>query len=143
VEILTAALPLRAKALATLAQIVLARGSIAESLELAPRAVELFEFLGQTEEGEMQIRLVHAEALAAAGDRKAARAALALAHRRLLEQAATFEEDRLRGLYLERVPEHVKVLRLAEEWLGIDPRQASTETVQTDGPHRRGAGPQK
>ncbi|WP_437517463.1 hypothetical protein [Sorangium sp. So ce1099] len=65
------------------------------------------------------IRLVHVEALTAAGEHEAARAALAVARRRLLATAARISAPDLRRSFLEDVTDNARTLRLAEERLGL------------------------
>jgi tetratricopeptide (TPR) repeat protein len=108
---------LRAQALAVLAEILLAEGRAEGALARAEAAMSLLTSLDGIEEGESRIRLVHAEALAAAGDRAAAEAALADARDRLLARAAQVVDPALRRSLLERVPENARTLALARAWL--------------------------
>ncbi|MEJ7732647.1 MAG: AAA family ATPase [Polyangiaceae bacterium] len=108
--------PGRAQALATLAQVKLARRSVGEALEAARDALELLERLGGLDEGEALVRLSHAEALAAAGQSDPARRAIAVAHRRLMERAARISDAEWRRSFLERVPENARTIQLARTW---------------------------
>jgi serine/threonine protein kinase/tetratricopeptide (TPR) repeat protein len=110
--------PGRAQALATLAQVKLARASIAEALDAAREAMELLESLGGLDEGESLVRLMYAEALAAAGDHARAREAIAAARHRLLERAAKISDPGWRRSFLERVPENARTMSLATAWCG-------------------------
>ncbi|XXT14614.1 protein kinase [Sorangium sp. So ce429] len=64
-----------------------------------------------------RLRLVHAECLAAAGQREAAGKALAAARERLLDIAGRIPEPQYRTSFLEEVPENRRTLALAQEWL--------------------------
>jgi tetratricopeptide (TPR) repeat protein len=108
--------PLRAYALAALAQVLLRAQRGGEALLAAREAVDLLDTLGSIEEGEALLRLVYAEALHAEGDPRAASAILD-ARDRLLEQAAKIGDAALRRSFLERVPENARTLWLAETWL--------------------------
>ena len=107
--------PLRAHALATLAEVLLARGAVEGALDAAREAIELLDELGTIEEGEALVRLVYAEALHASGDGRAASAILA-ARAHLLERAAKIRDPILRRSFLERVPENARTVARAREW---------------------------
>jgi hypothetical protein len=62
------------------------------------------------------VRLVHAEALAAAGNHAAARAALGEARDDLLARAARIEDLEVRRRFLAEVPENARVVALSEAW---------------------------
>ena len=62
------------------------------------------------------VRLAHAEALDQTGARAEARAALAVAHQRLLARAERIEEPAWRDRFLRAVPVNARILALAEEW---------------------------
>jgi hypothetical protein len=64
------------------------------------------------------VRLVHAEALAATGQREAAAGVLTAARDRLRAKAAQISDPAWRRSFLERVPENAETLRLAREFLG-------------------------
>jgi hypothetical protein len=115
VTLLAATPPLRAHALATLARILLARGA-PEGAATANEAHALLEQLGGLQEGEALVRLVHAEALAAAGDRPGAQAAIATAQARLLERAAKIGDATWRDSFLANVPEHARTRELCRAW---------------------------
>ncbi|MBI4511586.1 MAG: protein kinase [Deltaproteobacteria bacterium] len=117
VDILTASPPLRAHALATLAQIELMDGNDAQALEAAREAMHLLETLGKIDEGDALVRLVYAEALQATGAVEGARAAIAAARDRLVAQAALVTDPALRESLLTRVPEHAHTLSLARAWV--------------------------
>jgi tetratricopeptide (TPR) repeat protein len=112
-ELLTVAPPSRAVALALLARALLARGNAAEALAPAAEAFAQLEATGGLEEGEALVRLVHAEALDAAGQPGEAGAARAAAHARLLERAARIRDPDIRERFLRQVPEHAATLAAA------------------------------
>jgi tetratricopeptide (TPR) repeat protein len=120
-------------ALATLADILLEQGNVTESLEVAGRAIDLLESLGQVEEGEALARLVYAEALGASGERAAARSAIVLARDRLLARAGKIADPASRASFLERVHEHARTMTVARTWTddatGSRPSEASTYVV--------------
>ena len=116
VAILAQMPPTRAHALATLAQVLLARGQTAEAHAIAAEASALLEQLGGIDEGETLVRLVRAETLALAGDEPAARAASARAREQLLSRAERIREPAWRESFLTRVPENARTLALAARW---------------------------
>jgi hypothetical protein len=63
------------------------------------------------------VRLVHAEALHAAGEHEAARGAIESARARLRARAARIDDPSFRQSFLEDVPEHARTLALAGAWL--------------------------
>jgi tetratricopeptide (TPR) repeat protein len=114
--------PFRAQALAVLAKVNLALAQRQEALSSAKEAREMLALFGTLEEGEVLIRLVYAEALLNSGDTKAAHAAMIEAREKLLLQANKISDLKWRQSFLSQVPENVRTLDLAQEWLG----QAST-----------------
>jgi serine/threonine protein kinase/tetratricopeptide (TPR) repeat protein len=115
-ELLADAAPLLPQALAILARVLLARGRVPEALARAEEAARGLEALGQIEEGESLVRLVHAEALDAGGDRGRARAAIASARERLLARADKIADPAWRRRFLEGVAENARTLALADAW---------------------------
>ena len=110
-------LPLdQAAATALLAAVLLAEGRAAEALAVAEEAMGRYQALGIFGFKGALARLVHAESLAAAGDRQAAAGALAAARARLLANAAKIDDPALRRSFLERVPENARTLALARAW---------------------------
>ncbi|WP_437291772.1 protein kinase domain-containing protein [Sorangium sp. So ce406] len=107
--------PLRAAALAVLAQALLGQGRAGEALVAAGEAMSLLEALGAVEEGESLVRLAHAESLAANGDLAGARAAISAARDRLLARAAMVGGPASRELFLAR-RENARTLALAARW---------------------------
>ncbi|KYF67942.1 serine/threonine-protein kinase PknK [Sorangium cellulosum] len=116
VAMLEVARPLLPHALATLADALLAAGRRGEALAEARRAAEILREIGQLEEGEALVRVVHAEALWATGDREAARAALAEAGARIEERAGKIADPAWRASFVERVPEHARTAALRGAW---------------------------
>lgn len=102
----------RPLAQATLADVLLAEGRIDEALVLAREAVGTLEEVGEIEEGEGVVRLVHATAARAASD-PAALDAATRAVERLRARAERIGDAALRESFLEGVPEHRATLRLA------------------------------
>jgi hypothetical protein len=70
--------------------------------------------------GPTQYRLTRARALAALGRRDEARETLREAHAELVARASQIEDPVLRTRFITRRPDHVGVLTLAREWLGIE-----------------------
>jgi serine/threonine protein kinase/tetratricopeptide (TPR) repeat protein len=103
--------PARPAILAKLAQLLMTRGSLAEAVDRAREGVELLDQLGAIEEGESLVRLVYAEALAAAGDPRAQPAARR-ARDRLLERAAQISDEHWRDVFLEQIAENARTLAL-------------------------------
>jgi tetratricopeptide (TPR) repeat protein len=131
--VLTTDHPMRAPALATLADVMLADGAsgarLDETVEHARAAMAILRAKGGLDDGEALVRLVYAKALDAAGDRPAARAAIREAGDAVLERAARLSNP-LHRTSFERVPEHAETLRLAATW-GADseaPPRAVTRT---------------
>ena len=112
---------LRALALAVRARVLLEQGIAAGALEVARAALGLLASLSGTEEGEAQIRLVYAESMRAAGYAEAARDAILLARRRLIQRAQRIQDPARRRSFCEAVPENVRTFALAALWgLGSD-----------------------
>jgi tetratricopeptide (TPR) repeat protein len=106
VTMLAFAPALQGQALATLADVLLARGAVAEACERALQAVEratLYDAL---------VCLVHAETLAARGDHRAAREVLFASRDQLLTRAAAMPDPSWRKSFLEDVEEHARTFAL-------------------------------
>jgi hypothetical protein len=116
VDILSVAPPMRAHAMATLAQALLLQGRAAEALTTAEEAMKLAHSVEGVEEGESPIRLAYIEALLASG--QDARGAIAVAADRLRERAARITDPGWRASFLERVPDNARILALCRHWLG-------------------------
>ncbi|HSZ81991.1 MAG TPA: AAA family ATPase, partial [Polyangia bacterium] len=115
------ATPLQPAALAALARAVLAAGRVKEAVQHARMANELLARIGHVEDYESLVRLILAEALAAAGEVEPARAALRVAHERLLARAAQIANPDWRESFLSRLLDNARTMRLAREWLGAAP----------------------
>ena len=70
------------------------------------------------EDGEASVHLVYAEALAASGDRNEAERVALDAVRWLHRQCETLDDPTMRPEFLERIPEHRRIIELAAE-LGV------------------------
>jgi hypothetical protein len=103
---------------AVLARAMLAQARADEALAEAERGMAMLAHVGHLEEGEEYLRLVHAEALFAAGREAEARAALAAAHTRVLAGAERIPDPALRATFLEGVPEHARILALTRRATG-------------------------
>jgi tetratricopeptide (TPR) repeat protein len=108
--------PLQPAGLAALARAVLAAGRVKEALQHARMANELLATIGHVEDYESLVRLVLAEALAAAGEAEAARAALRAAYERLMARAAQIANPDWRASFLTRLLDNARTVRLAREW---------------------------
>jgi tetratricopeptide (TPR) repeat protein len=117
IEGLKSAHPLYAAGLAALAYVQLDRGQSHEGFELAREAMQMFRTLGGVSEGESFVRLAYAEALYAAGEHDAARAAIAEARDRLLARAERIKNAEWRKSFLQKVGENAKTLARAGEWI--------------------------
>jgi tetratricopeptide (TPR) repeat protein len=116
VETLSVAPPAKAHALAVAAQVQLARGDADGALRDATEADKLLQQVGSLDEGAATVRLIHAEALHAAGRHEEARTAIHAARDRLLDRAARIRDEALRQSFLEHVPENARTLSLARAW---------------------------
>ncbi|MFO0609934.1 MAG: protein kinase [Polyangiales bacterium] len=108
--------PLRAYALATLADALLAGGDTDAARDAAREAEALRSTLGRVEDGEALIRLADVETRAATGDAAGARTALVEAARRLHERASRVSDETLRATFLQAIPENARTLALAAAW---------------------------
>jgi tetratricopeptide (TPR) repeat protein len=102
----------RTYALASLAQVLLARGEHTEALEAARESAE---HVDASPAEEAEIRLAYAEALEASHAHDEARTVIALARDRILARAAKIPL-KYRDSFLERVPEHARTVALAAAW---------------------------
>jgi tetratricopeptide (TPR) repeat protein len=110
-----------ALAQAALSEVLRRQGMHGEALATAGTAVRIVDDLG-IQDGEVAfVRLAWAEALHAAGDHDAARAAIATARDMLRAQAAMITSPELRQSFLENVEEHARVFALAEAWGALPP----------------------
>ena len=107
--------PLRAGALAALAQTLVAQGRFADALAASSEAATALSSLGAVEDFEALIGLAHAEALFAAGALEAARVAVADACGRILARAVRLREP-TRSRFLTVVPDNARCFALARAW---------------------------
>jgi hypothetical protein len=112
-QLLTAAPPLRAQAIALVAASWLARGHVSDAVATAREAMDLLGRVGRLEEGESLVRFVWAQALYASGERDSARAAILVAREQLLARASKISDERLRNSFLTNVPENAQTLEMA------------------------------
>jgi tetratricopeptide (TPR) repeat protein len=96
----------QAAATATLAAVHLAQGRGAEALAVAKTAIARYEATRAFGYRGAFARLVHAQALEAAGELEAAAAAFAEARRHVESTAAKIADEAQRRLFLEAVPEN-------------------------------------
>ena len=104
--------------LATLSVLRRAQGRAGEALAAAEDAVARCLAMGGC--GMFRgafVRLAHAEALHATGDREAARRAIADARTHLLATADKLPDPTYRQSFLDNVPENARTLALARTWL--------------------------
>ena len=120
-EVLAVASPLQPYTLATLADTMLTGGRITEARAAAEQAAEVLESLGTVPEGEALVRLMRAETLEVSGEHDAARATIVTAREWLLARAAKIADPARRASFLERVPEHARILTLARAWVQAEP----------------------
>ena len=114
-ELVATVPPLRAMALATLADALGRRGNLATALSTVRDAAAALDAHG-AEDADAYVRLVCAEIERTAGDRETARASIHAARARLLARAEKIASAEARSDFLTRVPEHARTLALAREW---------------------------
>jgi tetratricopeptide (TPR) repeat protein len=103
---------------AQLAAVHLAAGRTGEALAAAEEAIRSYSAMGDGGFRDVFARVIHAEALRAAGERERAGAAIAAARERVLDQATRIGDAGIRRGFLENVPENARTLTLAREWVG-------------------------
>jgi tetratricopeptide (TPR) repeat protein len=94
------------------------RALLDEALAVTSAAMAARAAVGGLKEGDIVAVLAHAEALHAAGRAPDARDAIREARQRLRDEVALLAEVAQRETCLREVPEHRRVLELAEAWLG-------------------------
>jgi eukaryotic-like serine/threonine-protein kinase len=107
--------PLLPDSLAAVAQANLARGDGAKALGYAQQGSSLLEQLGQLEDGEAHVRLALIEALFATGDHPAAVDRLEAACTWLTGRAGAVHDQEWRSSFLTAIPQHARILDLANE----------------------------
>jgi tetratricopeptide (TPR) repeat protein len=110
VEILQVAPALRAPALGAGAGALLGQGRVDEALALAREAMADLMQLGEIEEGEAAVRLIHAQCLQRSGAVDEAREALQAARAWLVARAARISEPSWRQRFVNDVPTNAKIL---------------------------------
>jgi hypothetical protein len=105
-------------AYATLVKLLLQQGNIAEARAEAESGFRLLESLDGNTSTELDLRLALAEARQADGDTLGAHRALSEALHKLHLGAKKLPIGDIRTRYLTRVSTNVRVLQLANEWLG-------------------------
>jgi tetratricopeptide (TPR) repeat protein len=108
--------PAHASALAHLAEIELARLEIDVAVEHAAAAYAILEKLGGLEDTESSVRLIHCEALVAAGRAEDAKAPLRAAVASIESRAEKIKVERFRESFV-RTPENVRTFDLAAKLL--------------------------
>ena len=103
--------PARASALAVVARVLLQAGQASQALALAAEGMQILDEHG-TEEREISLRLVYAEAQAATGDIAGAQATIDAAAARLSEQAVGIRSMQRRKAFVQRISAHARVLAL-------------------------------
>ena len=116
VEALASVPPVRCYALAILAHVLLQRNKTPEALQHAQESMRLLEQLGQIEEGESAVRLIHAEVHHQLGQVDTAKASIEAARDRLLARSAKIRDSEWRRCFLENVRENARTLALATAW---------------------------
>jgi hypothetical protein len=101
---------LECRALATLAPILRALGETEAALARAREAAAILNVLGGLDDGEATVRLALIEALATAGETRAAREAASATRDRLLERAAKITNFTYRASFLQNVPENAATI---------------------------------
>jgi hypothetical protein len=109
---------LRPFALALLARALEGQGRNAQALSFAREAYAQLEATGEVQDGEATIRLAFAECLIASPEPEAAKQAVRDAVKRLRKLASTIDDPNWRESFLNRIPEHRRILELGRE-LGI------------------------
>jgi tetratricopeptide (TPR) repeat protein len=105
--------------IALLARALNAQGRSAEALSLAKDAFAEMQTLGSLRDGEATVRLALVECLIAANDIQSAKETVRVAVQWLRNQTDTIPDGGQRGPFIERIPEHRRILDLARE-LGIE-----------------------
>jgi hypothetical protein len=111
--------PERIIALGLLAWIRIDQGQTREAVAVSDQAIALIDGGLVTDEDEHMVRLANVEALAVAGERERAVGRLAIAHRRLQDEADRIRNLALREQLLCKVQAHARIVELARRW-GID-----------------------
>jgi len=119
-------------ALGVVARARLGRGDSPGALTASREANDALVSLGEIEEGESMVGLVHAEALAASGAADDARAVLVTTHERLLARAERIGEPAWRHRFLHDVPVNARIATLVEDGPGAINRPGESPTRETN-----------
>jgi tetratricopeptide (TPR) repeat protein len=124
----------RVLAMAALARAYLVQRRKADALAVARQAAAQLDELGTVDEGEAEVRLVHAETLAASGHADEAREAIRQARARLLERTERISDPEHRRCFLAEIPAHARTVELSQHWEipAERPERAATDAA----PHR-------
>jgi hypothetical protein len=114
-ERLSATSVLRPYTLGLLAQALLRQSRTQEALGHVKEALSLFAPLGGVDMGESLIRLVYAQALLQNGQLGSAKLAAQRAKDALLVRANKINDDELRDIFLQKIPENAQTLAFAKE----------------------------
>jgi tetratricopeptide (TPR) repeat protein len=101
---------------AILARVLLSKGRVDEAVFAATRAMSLLHSVGFMHEGEGRARLVHAEALHAAGRPDEAAVAIRDARDFVDQRVGTIPDEALRAV-ARGAREHARIIALSTEWL--------------------------
>jgi tetratricopeptide (TPR) repeat protein len=115
--LLEASPPFRAALLGLLALTLTDNGKKEEAFKAGTEAMQLFEQMGGTMEGESIVRIGYAEGLRAKGDLEGSKRAIAAARERLLARANKMKNVEWRKGFLGVIQENVRTLARAGEWL--------------------------
>jgi hypothetical protein len=105
-----------AYALAIASRVFLKTGDVVRAMASAREAEALRQSVGPILEGNFAIDVALALAVDASGDHDAARGVIESACLALSAQVARFSDQTWRKSFLENVPAHAEVMRLARAW---------------------------
>ncbi|MFO0587388.1 MAG: protein kinase [Polyangiaceae bacterium] len=110
----------QAYALGVLAYVKLLSGKPAEALTASERAMAIIEEVGAIQDGDIMVRLAHAESLYALGSMDA-ESTLRDVRTRLLASASRITDVALRLSFLENIPENARTMALCRLRLPVNP----------------------
>jgi tetratricopeptide (TPR) repeat protein len=132
-DLLRVAPSARVQAMAALARAYLVQRRDADALAVARQAASDLDRLGTVDEGEAEVLLIQAEALAACAQAEEARTAIRRARARLLDRAERIVDPEHRRAFLSEIPAHARTIELSQQWAAAE-RPARPETRRGDGP---------
>jgi tetratricopeptide (TPR) repeat protein len=106
------------------AKLLLARGRARDAVDMVSEAIGRDRQAGVFNARHREHLLIRAEALMAAGDEDAARAAIREAQDDLLQCARKITDPTYRKSFLERISWNARIVQLARQWLGAEPSAA-------------------